>query len=115
MIARSYWNAGSKTPARRVPLVIVAIVGVSALIAACSNQSDSTAPTGSRSNSTAQRVQAWVSATGLDASIAQIRADAANVAKVERLGNPARSARTVRCSTSTPSAQTGTCRLRLSN
>jgi outer membrane murein-binding lipoprotein Lpp len=51
------------------------IVG-SVLLSACSG-----------GQTTAQRVSAWVSATGLDSGIAQIRADAANVAKVEPHGS----------------------------
>jgi hypothetical protein len=78
MIARSEWNTGSKTPPVGRFLAVVGITAVTALIAAC----------GTQNNSTAQRVESWVSSTGLDAGIAQIRADAANVAKVEGLGNP---------------------------
>src|ERR1700730_6213534 len=89
MIARAYWNTSpKKAPVGR----FLAVVGVAALIAACSTQNNSTEQqndsTSQQSNSTAQRVESWVSSTGLGAGIAQIRADAANVAKVEGLGNP---------------------------
>jgi hypothetical protein len=41
---------------------------------------------GTQSNSTAQRVESWVGTSGFSAEIAQINTDAANVAKVERIG-----------------------------
>lgn len=43
---------------------------------------------GTESKTTAQRVSSWVTSSGLDADIAQVRTDAANVAKVESIGNP---------------------------
>ncbi len=57
---------------------ILAIVGISALLASC----------GGRTPTAAQRVSSWVSSSTLSADIAQIRTDAANVAKVEAIGNP---------------------------
>jgi hypothetical protein len=56
----------------------MAIAGVSVVLASC----------GSTSSTTAQRVTSWSSSSGLTADISQIRADAANVAKVESIGNP---------------------------
>ena len=54
------------------------IAGVSAVVASC----------GTQGNSTAQRVESWIGSSGLNAEIAQIHTDAANVAKVERIGSP---------------------------
>jgi hypothetical protein len=42
----------------------------------------------SPTDTTSQRVSSWVSSSALVADIAQIRTDAANVSKVEGLGNP---------------------------
>jgi len=43
---------------------------------------------GAPTNTTSQRVSSWVSSSGLTGDINQIKTDAANVAKVEGLGNP---------------------------
>ena len=56
----------------------MAIAGTSAVLASC----------GSTSSTTAQRVKSWSSSSALSADISQIRADAANVSKVEGIGNP---------------------------
>jgi hypothetical protein len=56
----------------------MAIAGLSAVLASC----------GSASSTTAQRVMSWSSSSTLSSDISQIRADAANVAKVESIGNP---------------------------
>jgi hypothetical protein len=63
----------------QIPVVglTVLVVGLGLVLGACSTQS-----------TTAQRVTAWVGSTGLDADVAQIRTDAANVAKVEKVGSP---------------------------
>jgi hypothetical protein len=64
--------------ALRVKLSTLAIAfGVAVLLCSCSSSSD-----------TAQKVDSWVSSTGLSAGIAQIRSDATNVGKVERTMNP---------------------------
>jgi hypothetical protein len=57
--------------------LIVAIAGVSLVLASCSEQ-----------GTTGQRVASWVGATGLNADITQIKTDVANVAKVEKIGTP---------------------------
>jgi hypothetical protein len=57
---------------------VPAIVGAAVMLAAC----------GSQSSTTAQRVESWVGTSGLTAGITQIRTDAANVVKVEAIGNP---------------------------
>jgi hypothetical protein len=58
------------------PAALLLALGI--VLGACSNQS-----------TTAQRVTSWVGSTGLDADIAQIRTDAANVAKIEKIpGSP---------------------------
>jgi hypothetical protein len=54
------------------------LVGAALLLTAC----------GSPTNTTSQRVSAWVSSTALVADINQVKTDAANVEKVEGLGNP---------------------------
>jgi hypothetical protein len=54
------------------------LIGSALLLAAC----------GTPTNTTSQRVSAWVSSTALVAEINQVKTDAANVAKVEGLGNP---------------------------
>jgi hypothetical protein len=63
---------------RPVKWLSVVVVASGLALGACSEQS-----------TTAQRVTSWVSSTALDADIAQIRTDAANVAKVEKIGSPA--------------------------
>ncbi len=68
-------RGGAGTPRLRL---LVAIAGASAAVASC----------GTQSTSTAQRVESWVGSSSLSAEIAQIRTDAANVAKVERIGSP---------------------------
>jgi hypothetical protein len=53
-------------------------MGATVLLAAC----------GGQSTTTAERVESWVGSSSLIAGITQIRTDAANVAKVEGIGNP---------------------------
>lgn len=53
------------------------VVGLALVLGACSDQT-----------TTAQRVTSWVGSSGLDADIAQIRTDASNVAKIEKVGSP---------------------------
>lgn len=60
-----------------LPALTVLLISVLAL-GACSDPG----------TSTGQRVTSWVSSTGLNTEIAQIRTDAANVAKVEKVGSP---------------------------
>jgi hypothetical protein len=70
-------RAGRSRP--KIPLAGPAalLLALGIVLGACSNQS-----------TTAQRVTSWVGSTGLDADIAQIRTDAANVAKIEKIGSP---------------------------
>ncbi len=57
---------------------LVGLVGAGMLFSGC----------GTPTNTTSQRVSSWVSSTALVGDINQIKTDAANVAKVEGLGNP---------------------------
>jgi hypothetical protein len=58
-------------------LVLTALLVSSVVLGACSAQD----------SSTGERVNSWVSSSGLQAEIAQIRADAGNVARVEKIGS----------------------------
>jgi hypothetical protein len=57
---------------------LIGLIGAALLLSGC----------GTPTNTTSQRVSSWVSSTALVGDINQIKTDAANVAKVEGLGNP---------------------------
>jgi outer membrane murein-binding lipoprotein Lpp len=65
-------------PARSTARLVVPVLCIGAVLAGCSSKPDSAA----------DRISSWASSTGLSSGINQIKDDAANVAKVERIGSP---------------------------
>jgi len=61
----------------KVGVFLTVVAGLGFVLGSCSDQS-----------TTAQRVTSWVGSSGLDADIAQIRTDASNVARIEKVGSP---------------------------
>ena len=63
----------------KVGVFLTVVVGLGFVLGSCSDQS-----------TTAQRVTSRVGSSGLDADIAQIRTDASNVARIEKVGKSRR-------------------------